>query len=359
MQNSIKYRFIVIIMVVLLPSISGFAQSEVNCITAIKDAEEMYKEGNYDNVIQILNASLKQCILSKREKEDTYLLLAQAYLEKENYAEANNLFVKLLNNDPNFKLKENLYQEDFYTYYSRIKIRPLFSAGLKLGVNYPHFSIKDIYSVSNANNYSSDYQPQLGYSYGAFAEYQFYDNLSVVTDNCFSKMSYNRTINGTDVNKSELNYSEVLKSFESALYVKKYLFHKQFKPFVYLGGYFSDLTNANANLELTYKLKDKITPDVDNYDISKNNVDVLNMRNTKRQGVISGIGISYKTDNFVISADASYRLDIGKQFTNSANRYKNEQLLYEYYYIDNNVNLSRLDISLSVSYILKYSVKSK
>ena len=172
-------------------------------------------------------------------------------------------------------------------------------------------------------------------------------------------MGYERTITGIDVNKPVLNYSEVLKSFETSLYIKKYFFHKQFKPFVYAGGYFSDLTKATADLELTYKLKDNITPDVDNYYLSQNNINVLNMRNTKRQGVISGIGISYKTKNILISADASYRMDIGTHLTNSTNRYKNEQLLYEFYYIDNDVNLSRVDVSLSVSYIFKYSVKSK
>jgi tetratricopeptide (TPR) repeat protein len=359
MQYGKTYRTIVIVSILLISSIAGYSQKDVNCTMAIKDAEEIYKEGNYDQVIQLLNSALKECNLSKREKEDAYLLLAQAYLEKEKFDEANNLFIKILNNDPNFKLKENLYQEDFYTYYNKIKIRPMFSAGIKLGVNYPQYTIKNLYQINSSANYSSAYQPTIGYSYGAFAEWQFLDNFSLGTENSFSKMGYTRTIKGRDVNKTVLNYNEVLKSFETTLYIKKYFLHKQFKPFVYVGGYYSHLDQAKGNVELTYKLKDNITPDVDNYYLNKSNINVLNMRNANRQGVVSGLGISYKTKNIVISADASYRVDMGKHLTNKNNRFKNEDLLYKYYYIDNDVNLSRVDVSISVSYIFKYSVKSK
>ncbi len=195
--------------------------------------------------------------------------------------------------------------------------------------------------------------------YGMFAEYQFYDNISVMAEGSFSKMGYKRTIEGSGNLGLSIKYAEVMKSFESSLICKKYFLHKQFRPFVYLGGYMSNLNSAIADIELTYKLKDNITPDVDDYYLSKNNIDVLEMRNTKRGGIVSGGGISYKTKNILISADACYRLDIGNHLTNSNNKYKSEELLYKYYYIDNDVNLSRVDISVTVAYIFKYSVKSK
>ena len=110
MQSIVNYKNVVTAFVLLLSITTGYAQETgINCVTAIKDAEEMYKDGNYDNAIQLINSTFKECSLSKREKEDAYLILAQAYLEKENYTAANNIFVKVLNNDPNFKLKENLY----------------------------------------------------------------------------------------------------------------------------------------------------------------------------------------------------------------------------------------------------------
>ena len=83
------------------------------------------------------------------------------------------------------------------------------------------------------------------------------------------------------------------------------------------------------------------------------------MRNKNRQGIILGAGVSYKMKNFLISADAGYRVDVGKHITNSDKRLKNNDLLFKYYYIDNDININRIDITLCVSYIFKYSIKSK
>lgn len=348
----------IITLILFLFAVTAYSQ-EVNCATAIKDAEEMYRNGNYESAVQLLNSILKQCTLSKREKEDAYIILTQACLEKENYVDANHLIVKILNNDPNFKLKEKLYQEDFYAYYNRIKIRPMLSAGLLLGSNSPNFSIKKVYSVYNSAKYSATYKPTMGYQYGAFAEWQFYDNISVVAEGAFSKMGYNRTINGTSIDTFKLSYSEQIKSFETSLYVKKYFLHKQFKPFIYAGGYITALQKSTASVDLDYKLADPIAGGIDNYNSSENNIDVIAMRNKTRQGIVSGAGISYKSKNFLICAYASYRVDISKHITNSQNRFKNDDLLFKYYYVDNDVNLSRIDVSLSVSYIFKYSIKSK
>lgn len=353
-----KYRSVIIVLILMLSTIEGYSQ-KANCTTVIIEAEDMYRAGKYDEAIQLLKTALDECKFSKREKEDAYIILAKSYLEKDNYSEADRLLVRILNNDPNFKLKENLYQEDFYSYYNRIKIRPMISGGLKLGMNIPRYSIKHLNTVYNSADYSLAYKPVVGYMYGMFAEYQFYDNISVLTEGCFSKMAYKRTIEGSGNLGLLIHYSEALKCYEQTLNVKKYFLHKQFRPFVYLGGYLSYLHTATADIELTYKLKDNITPDVDDYYLSKNNIDVLAMRNTKRGGLVVGSGISYKTKNILISADAAYRMDIGKHLTNSANKNKNEELLYKYYYIDNDVTLSRLDVSITVAYIFKYSVKSK
>ncbi len=357
-----SYRYIIPILMLLLSATYGYSQT-VNCATSIIEAEDMYRAGKYDDAIQLLQTALKGCSFSKREKEDAYLILTQAFLEKENYREANHLLVKILNNDPNFKLKENLYQEDFYAYYNKIKIRPMFSAGLKLGINFPRYSIKHVNKVYNSANDSLAYKPETGYMYGIFAEWQFYDNIAIAAEGCFSQMGYKRIIQvppyklpGSD--SLMLNYSEVMKSLETSLYIKKYFLHKQFRPFVYLGGYLSSLNSATANINLSYTSKDPIAGGSDHYNLS-DSTNVLTMRNKIRQGVVSGIGISYKTKNVLISANAGYRMDIGKHLTNSDNKYKNEKLLYKFYYIDNDVTLSRLDLSLTVAYIIKYSVKSK
>ena len=83
------------------------------------------------------------------------------------------------------------------------------------------------------------------------------------------------------------------------------------------------------------------------------------MRNKNRKGVVLGGGFTYKVKNYLITADAGYRFDIGKHLINSKKRYTNQDVIFNYYYIDNDVTLKRMDISLSLAYIFKYSIKSK
>jgi tetratricopeptide (TPR) repeat protein len=347
------------IIFILLCLNSMLHAQDINCATSVKESEDLYKNGHYERAISLLDSTLKQCSLSKREKEDAYIILAQANLEKENYTEANRLLIKILNNDPNFKLKENVYQEDFYSYFNRIRIRPMINAGLKLGVNFPSFSIKNVYSVYSTSKYGQAYSIKPGMQYGGFIEWQFANKISIVGEGFFSRMFYSRTIPGTSSDSLMIDYSEALKSVETSIYLKKYFSKKQIKPFVYCGAYFSKLTAATGNIELTYNLKDVITPDIDQYYLSKSNINMLELRNAKRNGMVLGTGISYKFKNFLIFADAGYRFDIGKYLNNISNAHKIEELSYRYYFIDNDVMLRRWDLSFSVSYILKYSVKSK
>lgn len=352
-------RSVVIVLVLFLTVAKGYSQ-QANCAASIVEAEELYKAGYYDKTITLLNTVMKECSLTKREREDAYVILTQAYIEKGNYNQANQIIIKLLNNDPNFKLKEGLYQEDFYAYYNSINIRPLFSAGLKVGLNFPHFSTKKVYSVYSAADYeAAGYKPTTGYQYSAFVEWQFFNKLSLVADGSFFKMGYNRSIVGSSKDSLSIDYSEAIKSFETSMYLKKYFRQDPLKTFVYVGGYMSFLQSAKASVSLDYKLKDKITPDIDDYNLSKNNIDVAEMRNAKRQGIVFGAGINYKLKNFLITANAGYKVDIGRHFTNTDSRLKNQELLFKYYYTDSDVNLSRMELTMALSYIFKYSIKSK
>jgi hypothetical protein len=118
------------------------------------------------------------------------------------------------------------------------------------------------------------------------------------------------------------------------------------------------MRQAQGNVELNYIYTNRFTQDGEPKNLTRNNVDVKDMRNTKRFGINAALGSSFTKDRFVISVEAKYLYDLS-HLTNPEKRYNNTELLYNYYYIDNDVSMSRIDVSLSLAYIFNYKVKSK
>ena len=205
-------------------------------------------------------------------------------------------------------------------------------------------------------------------------QYNFYRNFALVGDFYYSKTSYQRSLTTNGTNAFNLKYSEISYSNDFGLSLKKYIYNVDhyplytlsgartlgggFGPYISFGGHYSQLREALGNIELNYLVKDRQTPFIEGQKISSSKVDVKNMRNSGRWGIDMAVGSSLKLKRALLSIEVKYLLDF-TTYTNSANRYNNSELLYNYYYIDNAVTLSRLNISISIAPILHYSVKSK
>src|ERR1035437_9936542 len=60
-----------------------------NCATIVKDAEVLYNNGDYDACLALLQKGLTDCRLTKREKEEAWILKARVNIEKDNIIEVN------------------------------------------------------------------------------------------------------------------------------------------------------------------------------------------------------------------------------------------------------------------------------
>ncbi len=326
-----------------------------NCDQIVIQAEEHYNSGDYDNCIQILEKSIKECKFSKKKKEDALELLAKSHLEQDNIKQAEATVQSLLENNPHYELKETDIHEDFDLLVKKFDIHPLFSIGIGNAGMTPKLKIAKTYSILGNVDYNSPYKTtKTILLYYAWAEYEFRKNLSVNMDVINFSMQYNRSFS----KKTEwaMLYSENLSFVEVPLYLKKYfLSSKNVLPYASAGiGYLRMLT-ANATSYIAYTNEGIFNGEKSDYSAT-GNVNVLDLRNKNNYEWLAGIGIGFKLKNLGIFLDARYCGGLNS-ITNSAARFNNNVLINDYFYIDNSVKLNKFEFGISLSYTLKNLVR--
>ncbi len=349
---------------------STFSQIADSAVS-YNEALELYNQGHYEDVLKSFTQNHRNG--NKISEQNWRILVAQTYLELKMVPEANKTLVQLLKSNPNYLPIEGFYQEDFYTLVRNILVRPRFSMGGKVGRAIPTFTINKVYSVYDSTDYAAPYNKANGYCYSIFFQENFNHNFALVLDYSYSKYGYKRDLMRQGVDNFALKYAEVIYSNELGISVKKYLFknnklkfigpvspipHRGSGPYITLGGYYTKMRQAQGNIELNFLAKDTAGRYINAKNFKLENFDVKDMRNTKRYGFTAALGSSYTLDRIIISAEAKYLSDFTR-ITNPDKRTSNDELLTNFYYIDNDVSMTRIDVSVSLAYILGYKVKSR
>lgn len=104
-----KYRNVtaaiigVIIFAFILPTLSPImAQTQSACDEKIKQAEQKFYDGLFDDAITLLNSCLKESSVTKQERARAHELLAKVYLGKDYQEQAENAIRKLLELVPTY-----------------------------------------------------------------------------------------------------------------------------------------------------------------------------------------------------------------------------------------------------------------
>ena len=348
----------------------GYCQN-IDTIANFNDAQELYNQGRYDEAEKLFKQ--KHIYYNETNEQNWKILVAQTFIEEKKLSDANKVILQLVKSNPNYLPIEGIYQEDFYTLVKNISVHPTITLGAKAALSFPSYKVIKVQSVYDSTNYDSPYKKLNGYCYSVYLQGNIAQNFAFVLDYSYAKSGYKRKINRDGVDNFELKYSEVIYSNEIGLSVKKYLLkddskllvgarspilHKGSGPYFSIGGYYSKMRQAQANAEINYLYTNRYNQYIEPKNLTRNNIDVKDMRNTKRFGLSAALGSSLTIDRFVISLEAKYLYDL-TSLTNPEKRYSNTELLYNYYYIDNDVSMNRIDASLSLAYIFKYKVKSK
>lgn len=347
-------RFVLIIFFMLCLVIPDQAQS--SCEQSLKQAEELYASGDYENSIQILEKSIKQCHFSRKREESALELLAKAYLEQDNLIKADNTVQKLLSNNPYYELKENNNEEDFDILVSKFDVNPLFSIGLRNTLIYPTFKTSKTYFILDNVDYGVPYiTPKKVLLYYVWAEYEFKKNISFNADVIGYGLNYNRILSNKN-NGWLLNYSEHLSLLEIPLYFKKYIKLGKIVSFYgSAGAGYLRILKATGTASATYEKEDVFNGSKTALS-STEIIDVTPLRNKNSFSWLGGGGIGIKFKGLGIFLDVRYTGGINS-LSNSANRFGSAILVNNFFYIDNAFKLNKFEAGISLSYTLKNAIK--
>lgn len=331
------------------------AKAQNNCEQSIKQAEDFYAAGDYDNCIQLLEKADKECPFSKKKKELVLELLTKAYLEQDNIPQANKTTYSLLKNNPYYELKENADQEDFEILVKKFDVHPLFSMGARNTAMQPGFKTVKIFSVLDNLDYSTPYlAAKTVLLYYIIGEYEFKKTYSLNVDIITYGLSYSRALskgNGWDI-----NYVESLSFVEVPLYFKKYFMPgKNFSVYASAGAGYLRMLKADGNIGITYPTENIYDGSKSQY-VSAASADMLSLRNKNSYEWLAGLGIGFKFRSLGIFLDTRYTGGLNS-ITNTAKRYDNNLFVNDYYYVDNVVKMNKYEIGLSLSYTLKNVIK--
>lgn len=337
-------------------SFNSFVIAQSTCEQNLKQAEELYTGGDYENSIQQIEALLKDCSLSSKREEVALEILTKSYLHQDNTTLAEKTVGRILKNNPYYELKESGEDEDFEILVKKFAAHPLFSIGARNTAMIPSLNTTQTYSITpNHFNYDASYtNNKTELLYYIIAEYEFKKAFSVNVDALFFNMSYNRSL--TKNTDNMLTFKEDMSFIEIPLYLKEYFpLGNNILTYATIGTGYLKLTKANAIANISYFNEDYFTNAKTEF-TSNDPINMLPQRNKNNFEWLVGAGIGYRFKNLGIFIDARYTQTVNS-ITSPSKRYSNATLVNNYFYVDNSIKLYKYEIGLSLSYTLKNSIK--
>lgn len=324
----------------------GSAIGQTVCTQTLREARTVYDEGR----IQILPELLESCINSgftEEEKTEAYRLLILSYIYLDEPTKADEAMLALLRHNPQFKINEQADPAELINLYKTFRTRPIFNYGIKAGGNLTLIEVTKNFSTLNPRFSDGEYQLNPGYQVGFSLEKSFSDlitaNLEIyfngnitVYENSFSGLdSINRFIESQNIRLTQTSISVPL-TVQFAFLQKS-----KFNPYIFLGGSVNYLLSSTFNGETN----------TINESFEGATVDLISQRKSLNFSGVSGLGMKLDVGKNTFLTEVRLSYGILNQVEGSE-RYKNQTLIYDYGYIDNDFKLH--SVSLSVGYIFPF-----
>jgi hypothetical protein len=167
-----KYFLFLFLIFILLGTGVSYAQQQSGAQT-MRLARSIYEQGRLHEIPDLINKNLTS--FSKSELVDAYRLLTLSYIYLEEPEKADESMQKLLQTDPFFEPNKDVETAEFMGLYKTFRTKPVFSIGVRAGVNGTQPLLKDIYYVASGAQGHGKYSNKIAFQYGLVFEKEIFD----------------------------------------------------------------------------------------------------------------------------------------------------------------------------------------
>lgn len=310
--------------------------AQEDCAIALRNGQKFYEEGLLEKVPPLLAPCINSGF-NKEEKVQAYRLLILTYLFDDKMVEAEVYMEKLLKQEPEYQINDVIDPIEFIQLYESYRTLPIYSLGIFGGVNKTLGMQTEAYGINNVENKKATYSPKgMGVQFGIKANFFVMKNLefNVNAQYINQKFEYKNAL--YDFTELTSNESQTLISLPLSFTYD--IMTGKYTPYIRLGGSMAYLLNSNTNLVRTYT-------DGSHTDVAGPSISLTSQRQRWNFGLIGGAGVKYKIPRGSIFLDARYCKGLNNQ-TIPENRYDNTELLYKYFYVDDDFKVDNIQISV-------------
>lgn len=336
----------VLLLCLLLQHSPVFAQSEESFAEILVKANKAYENGNFNEAITLATScSIEKALLSDQWKVQR--LLTIIYLADGQSEQARASAEKMLKLNPTYKPNYLKDPAELIKLLKSITVIPKFSLGLAISLG-TNSTFPEIIKGFVLSDYSKTYTSQNSFQFGLSSGYTLSEHVQIDLGCLATRKAYQ-----IDYALSNWNVSvdEKLTYLDFPLMAKYILYPRKRWHITLQGGLFAGfLLFGENNFNATYTPQNKL------YELS--NVNSTSRRNLLNYGFVGGVGGTYKIEEGDLYLQINYYKSLAN-ITNEASRYKYNELVYNYFYEDDDIILNNLSITIGYAFYLNYKILQK
>jgi hypothetical protein len=345
------------------------------CDDRLDEAKRSYQAGQLSKVEEKISDCLNDRVFKSRVKlEDGFKLLTESYLFQDKIAEATISFEELLTINPLFEADSTDPNNSYdMIYLSRTyRRKPIVSIYGTAGINYTLLEVLQNYNADNNNRTAEDYmQFTLGYSAAFGVEVPIWRDFTLAVEANFASRAYryldtlfmSSALENPD--QRELIYG-TLQFRESQLWIdipvmfryEHYFKQKKLKwviPYAFVGAAPNFLLASNfVNIQRNTSREPtgggavvggERTVTVAGIGLTRDDPNALSLRNSFNVSVLAGLGAKFRAGRNFVVVEARYNRFMLNS-VNRQNRYSNNELVFEYGYVDNDFRIDNFALTI-------------
>jgi hypothetical protein len=157
----------VLISVMFVPRLVTAQQKTTTCAQTLRLARSIYENGRLHELPDLMNDCISKSEWTTQERVDAYKLLTLAYIYLEEPEKADEMMLKILNTDPEFKPNDNIDPAEFVALWRTFRTEPVYRLGVKAG---PNATQPNVHSYTPGNEGTERYDYGVGFQVGVSAE---------------------------------------------------------------------------------------------------------------------------------------------------------------------------------------------